>query len=255
MNLFSSIKSLCKNNFNENYIDNNDDNISYKKENNNIINSLINYFFGIMKYYHNFISNTFKKKIIPWANKIDINNSNNSTLKTNLHCLNGWIEFLLTPDIYNPGDKNTLIKLFNELKSYFDYIKINTNKEKSNHYLFLKLLNFIKLLNYFYGENDSIIINNKIGNNNKNNVNENKINCFVEKNDVFDSYFKVLKSFFENNPSKSENINNLTTIFKFITDNFSENNPHIQSPHPHWLCLEHCTWHSRKVLHCRSSHI
>jgi len=224
MNLFSSIKSLCKNNFNENYIDNNDDNISYKKENNNIINSLINYFFGIMKYYHNFISNTFKKKIIPWANKIDINNSNNSTLKTNLHCLNGWIEFLLTPDIYNPGDKNTLIKLFNELKSYFDYIKINTNKEKSNHYLFLKLLNFIKLLNYFYGENDSIIINNKIGNNNKNNVNENKINCFVEKNDVFDSYFKVLKSFFENNPSKSENINNLTTIFKFITDNFSENN-------------------------------
>ena len=224
MNLFSSIKSLCKNNFNENNIDINDDNISYKKENNNIINCLINYFFGIMKYYHNLVSNTLKKKLIPWANKIDFNNSNNNSLKTNLHCLNGWIEFLLSLDIYSPGDKNTLIKLFNELESYFDYIKINTNSDKSNHHLFLKLLNFIKLLNYFYGDNDSNIINNKIDNGDKNNVNETKINCFVEKNDVFDSYFKVLKSFFENNPSKSENINNLTTIFKFITDNFSENN-------------------------------
>ena len=224
MNLFFSIKSLCKNNFKENSIDINDDNISYKKENNNIINCLINYFFGIMKYYHNLLSNTLKKKFLPWANKIDFNNSNNNSLKTNFYCLNGWIEFLLSLDIYSPSDKNTLIKLFSELESYFDYLQINTNSENSNHHLFLKLLNFIKLLNYFYGDKDSNIINNKTENNDKNNVNENKINCFIEKNDVFDSYFKVLKSFYENNPSKSENINNLTTIFKFITDNFSENN-------------------------------
>ena len=224
MNLFSSIKSLCKNNFNENTIDINDDNIIHEKENNNIINCLINFFFGIMKYYHNFVSNTLKKKLIPWANKIDFNNSNNNSLKTNLNCLNGWIDFLLTLDIYNPGDKKTLIKLFNELESYFDYIKINTNTEKSNQHIFLKLLNFIKILNYFYGDKDSNIINNKINNIDKNNVKENRINCSVEKNDVFDSYFKVLKSFFENNPSKSENINDLTNIFKFITDNFSENN-------------------------------
>lgn len=224
MNLFSSIKSLCQYYLNENSIDINDDKISYKENNNNIINCLINYFFGIMKYYHNFVSNSLKKKIIPWANKIDFNNSNNDSLKTYTYCLNGWIEFLLTLDIYNPRDINTFIKLFNELESYFDYIKINTNSEKSNHHLFLKLLNFIKLFDYYYGENDSNIMNNKIDNSEKNNDNENRINCFVEKNDIFDSYFKVLKSFFENNPSKSENINNLTTIFKFITDNFSENN-------------------------------
>ena len=184
-----------------------------------IIDSLKNYFFEIIKYYYNYVSKALKKKLLPWSNKIDLNNENNNILKINLFFLNGWIDFLLDIEIYNFENNNTLTILFKNLAYYFDYIEINNNSEKINQHLFLKLLNFIPNLNRFINKKDL---------NNDNQINN--INIEVKKqNDIFDSYFEVLKIFFESNPSKSDNIVNLENIFKIINEDLNEDNQTIFS--------------------------
>ena len=177
-----------------------------------IIDSLINYFFGIIKYYHKYISNFINNKNFD----SDCSDVNKNIFKTNLSCINGWIDFLLSPEIYNYDSKKSLIKLFNELSLYFNYIRINNVSEKINQNLYNKLLNFIPFLNTFYDDQNNDNDKNKANNIHKINSNENE-------NDIFFCFFKSLKCFFENNPSKSENIINLKNIFIFVNDYLSQN--------------------------------
>ena len=180
----------------------------------NIIDYLIDYFLNITKHYYNFISNILKKKLLPWSNKIDLDDN---ILKMNLSCLNGLVLFLLNN--YKIASNNSIIKLFNALESYFDYIKVNKKSEKVNQYLFKKLLNFIP---YLYDNSNNNKSNNDISINDNNynkNIDNNNINSIDEKKEIYDSYFRAIKSFFENNPSKSENINNLKNIFNIINEN------------------------------------
>ena len=178
-----------------------------------IIDSLINYFFGIIKYYHkyilNFINNkNFDSDFKNISSEVDI-----KRFKTNLSFMNGWIDFLLSLEIYNYDSKNSLIKLFDELSLYFNYIRINNVSEKINQNLYNKLLSFIPFLNSFYDDQN---------NDNDKNI-TNKINLNENENDIFFCFFKSLKCFFENNPSKSDNITNLKNIFIYVNDYLSQN--------------------------------
>ena len=210
MNLFSIIKSACKGSY-------------------YIIQELIDYFFDIIKYYHNYINSYMKKRKLYTIESINLNGNeilNDQTLQMNLCNINGWVDFLLNPIIYDFNDKETLIKLFNELGNLFSYLKINKITKKINQNLYLKLLNFIPYLNMFFGQKDLDTDKNKENNDNTTNADkkEAKINNIEKEKDIYDIYFKTLKIFFENNPSKSENIMNLKNLFKNMSDYLSENN-------------------------------
>ena len=185
-----------------------------------IIDNLINYFFEIIKYYHNYITNYINKTSLGSEIKDISNERNNNLLKVNLSFINGWIDALLNPEIYNYMNENTLISLFNELSLYFNYIRVNKVLGNMNQNIYNKLLIFIPFLINIY-EQTTDTDKNKADNYVSQNVN--KINNLKER-DIFDSYFKALKSFFENNPSKSENINNLKYTFIFVYDYLSQNN-------------------------------
>ena len=191
MNLFACLKLISRNYF--------------------IINDLIIHFFNIIHNYRSCIFDLIQKKSNIENNNINGNNFNNDILKINLAFFNGWIDILLTQQLYDFKNTKTLIHLFDKLSSYFNF---QGEKEASviiNQYFYTKLQNFaLYLNNYFeYYESNLIDDENKIED-----INNNP----KEKKEVLDCYLKALKSFFENNPSKTENIINLKDIFIFINE-------------------------------------
>ena len=202
MNLFYSIKSISKIDF--------------------IIDNLIDYFFSIIKYYHNYINNFINKKKLFNFEVIELKNDEiykNQDLLIYLNCINGLIDFLLNYEIYNFKSNETLIKLFNEFSSIFNYLKLNKASEKINQNLYLKLLNFIPFIYRYYeqensGEEDGVT---------QKTDDKEEINSVKSKKDIFDYFFNTMKVIFENNPSKSENIMNLKNIFMDANDYLGEN--------------------------------
>ena len=191
-----------------------------------IIEDLIDYFYNIIKYYYNNISQ-FIKRQQNINSKNDEFNKNNVIKRINLCFINGLIDFLLSPELYSFNDKNLLLKLFSELTYYFDYIKLNNISEKINQNLYLKLLSFIPHLNNFYNNEINSDIDKKIESDNNNDDNKNTIiknTPNIKELDVYDIFLKTLKKFFENNPSKSENILNLKSIFKDFDEYLTESN-------------------------------
>ena len=191
-----------------------------------IIEDLIDSIFCIIKNYHNFISNFIKKKKLFTKDSIKLRSNefnNNNELQINLCFMNGWIDFLLNPQIYDLKKQDTLKKLFIELSIFLNYIKLNKESEKINQTLFLKLLNFIPFLNIFYNQNnlDTNIVKENINNNDI--KDKSQINKSENEKDIFDLYFYTLKTFFESIPSKSEIMDNFKKIFIFINENISQN--------------------------------
>ena len=181
----------------------------------NIINDLINPIFDIMNYYHSYFAQfeTFKKK----SNSIK---SSNFIFETNLAFMNGFIYFLLNPEIYHHFEtKQTLISLFNQLSKYFTYITANKPEDNANKIIYIKLVNFIDKLYEHYNSGDDIKIDNNVENVEKN---KNVINLEEDENNILNASLDCLKSFFDNNPSKIENMNNLKNMFKSINENLSE---------------------------------
>ena len=133
-------------------------------------------------------------------------------LQINYSFLNGLIDFLLTPELYDFTNSKTLIKLFDNLTSYFEFGNLKEASTLINLHFYVKLLSFApKLIDYFEKEEDeegkSKIIN----------INTNK------KHEIANNYFLILKKFFENNASKTGNFINLKYIFNYIEDNFDTN--------------------------------
>ena len=173
-----------------------------------IMEHVIKNCFGIIKYYYNTILPYIEnKEIIPLIN--------DSIFMDNLTCLNVWIDFLLTPNIYNYEKKDGLITLFKELSSYFNYIRMNKDSSTINKNLYNKLLDFIPFINDCYKNN--------INNDGDKNVIKEKKNIINEE-DIFYYYFESLKTFFKNNLSKSENMINLKNIFIVINDYLGQEN-------------------------------
>ena len=178
----------------------------------NIIDELMNSFYVIIDNYYLYFTKYIKMKII----KNDKNNNDYS--KINLSFMNGWIDFLLNPEIYNYENKESLISLFNHLSKYFVYIFANQN-DKVNQSLYIKLISFIDYLYKYYNFEDDINIENNLDDKGK----ENKIiNYEDNENNIFNAFLETLTSFYTNNPSKIENINNLKIIFKNINGNLNE---------------------------------
>ena len=180
-----------------------------------IIDELIASFFNIIDYYHQYFSQLNKKLLK--SNKKDIINE---ISESNLAFMNGWIDFLLNPEIYNFKNQKILISLFNHLSSYFIYIWFNKPEDKINKTIYIKLISFIDYLYDNYYDEDSI---NFDTNNDGNQKNKSIINQ-DEENNIFNIFLKSLKSFYDNNPSKNENINNFKNMFKYINENLNENN-------------------------------
>ena len=181
-----------------------------------IIDDLIDYFFYILKYYYSNISHLLKKErnfSFDIRDSTSIDFSNNNLIKMNLCFMNGLVDFLLKPELYSFNNKQIFLKLFIQLASFFDYIQLNKESEQINQHLYLKLLGFIPILNKYFIETnlDKDNDENKIIKNNSREI------------DIFNAFFKVLKKYFENNPSRSENIKNLKDIFMEIDNNLKEN--------------------------------
>ena len=197
MNLFSCIKLISK----EYYI----------------MDDIINEFFNIIINYCSYIVDLTNKKKYN-INNIDTNDNenkiNSDSLRINLSFLNGWIDFLLTPEIYNLNNTETLINLFEKISSYFN-LQVGTEASAIlNQHIYFKLLSFYPFLKTFYEEND---INSDI--NSSSEENENDIKDLKEKKkEVLECYKLTLKSFFQNNPSKSENIVNLKNLLKYVNE-------------------------------------
>ena len=198
-----------------------------------IINELIDNIFDIIKYFSNYIFNFIKQKKLLCKSSIELKNTeiiNDNILYINLCSINGWLDFLLNPQIYDFNrniTKNILKKLFTELSDIFIYLKINITPETINQALFSKLLSFIPNLNNLYSLKDLNNDKKEDGNNTDNQSTkeeENEINCAQTEKDIFDIYLMALKNFFNNNPSKSGNIMNLKDIFKIMGEELSKNN-------------------------------
>ena len=182
----------------------------------NIMDELINPIFNIMNYYHNYFNKLEKYNVKP-----NIDENAIYIFEKNLSFMNGFIDFLLNPEIYyNFESKDTLILLFNQLSKYFSYIFHNRLEDKSNQMIYIKLINFIDKLYEHYNSGEDIKIDNNIEDpENRKNI----INNEADENNILNASLKALKSFFENNPSKIENINNLKNMFRSINENLSEN--------------------------------
>ena len=198
-----------------------------RKDSYYIVHDLIDYFFNIIKYYHDYISNYIKKNKLYTFEAINSKNNeilNNKNLQINLSSINGWLDFLLDPTLYDFNKKEAILKLFNELCYLFSYLKLNNSKDKINQNLYLKLLSFIPYLNLFYNQKGLDDKENKHNKDDEYDGKENGNNIIENEKDFLDKYFNVLKIFFENNPSKSENIMNLKNLFKIVSEYLSENN-------------------------------
>ena len=154
-----------------------------------IIDDIINYIYNIITYYRSKISEY-----------------NNDKLKINLSFYIGFIDFLLAPELYNFNNTKTLIILFDRLSHYFCFEEKSKASILINKYFYLKLLSFSP---HLFEENG--------------NTSESTDNINSEKKEVLDFYLGALKSFFENNPSKSENYIMLKDFFNFVNDNASDN--------------------------------
>ena len=53
--------------------------------------------------------------------------------------MNGFIDFLLNPELYDFKVQKTLISLFNHLSKYFIYISANKSQDKINRIIYAKL--------------------------------------------------------------------------------------------------------------------
>ena len=203
MNLFSCIKIIS-----EKFI---------------IIDSLITNICDIITNHFNFsldIINNNKANLN--KNESNGNDINNELLKVNLSFLNGWIDFLLTPELYDFNNTQTLIHFFNNLSLWF---KFEGKKESSviiNQHFFFKLLDFTSYLNQYFEQVEfNIEENNIFSKDNK--KDQNNIEGLIEKKEVLNCYLKSFTSFFENNPTKSDNLLNMINIFKYINEKLEDN--------------------------------
>ena len=179
-----------------------------------IMDEIIGHIFKIMDFYHIFLIKYENDK------SLDSNEIIKFLFAKNLSFINGFTDFLLNPELYDFKNKKTLISLFNHLSKYFIYISANESSDKMNKILYAKLINFIDKLYEYYNSEDYIKIENNV---NDIEIKKNKINYESDENIIIDESLKALKSFFSNNPSKIENINNLKNMFKSINENLSEN--------------------------------
>ena len=72
--------------------------------------------------------------------------------------MNGWIDFLLNPEIFDFKNKDILISFFNHLSKYFSYIFANKNESKVNQAFYVKFLNFLDYLYKNFDFEDDINI-------------------------------------------------------------------------------------------------
>ena len=193
-----------------------------------IIDSIINYFFNIIINYCSYIFDLINNIRKMHLNDVeaDIINENKELLQINLSFLSGWIDFILTPELYDFNNTQTLINLFDKISSYFNFQGEKEAEVILNQHFYLKLLSFTNSLNSYFeqftvniGKNDIVLEN---SNNTLNNNIDNSIEL-EDKKEVLNCYLKAIKSFFENNPSKSENILNLRNIFKYINEKLGNN--------------------------------
>ena len=171
-----------------------------------VMDDVLEVFFNIAVIYKNSIMDILDKK----KNNIKriFNKDIDTLLQINSYFLNGFIDFLLTHELYDFTNQNTLIKLFDNLTTYFEFGSLKEASILIKSHFFYKLLGFApKLIDYFEKEEGK----EKIGKN------------YTKKNQITDNYFLILKKFFENNSSKSDNINNLKYVFNFIKDNWNVN--------------------------------
>ena len=206
MNLFSCVKLISKHYY--------------------IMNHIINNFFNIIINYCSYIiglSNKAKENLNNSDNNINNESKiNNDLLSMYLSFFNGWVDFLLTPELYDYDNTNTLRNLFDKMPSYFE---LNIENESSiilNQHIYFKLLSFTRFLNnYFelYAENSKY--NNEI--NGKSNKEENNQISIEEKKEVLECYLNSVKSFFKNYPSKAENIINLKNLFQYLNNILDDN--------------------------------
>ena len=179
MNLFQCLKLLLNNYY--------------------IMDDILDNLFRIAIIYKNSLSNIETKG----KNTLYIsNNKLNDIFQINNYFINGFLDFLLTPEIYDFSDSDNLLKLFGNIKSYFNF---HSSKEASmviNSHFFHKLFNFSFYLKDYF------------------NIEKNIIN---DNNSVSKSYFGIFKQFFENDSSKNGNFNYLKYIFRFIENNIDSN--------------------------------
>ena len=170
------------------------------------------YFYIMGDILENFLQITmmYRNSIIEILSKKEKNKEN---LREINYCfLNGFIDFLLTPKLYDFSDSKLLMILFDKLKSYFYFQEDEEISIIINPHFYDKLLGFSTLLINYIDENDN--------SENKNDKNDIKIN---NKHYVINSYFSLIKLFFEKNKSKNDNFINLKNIFNFIQKNFDIN--------------------------------
>ena len=206
MNLFSCIKIISKDYF--------------------IMEHIINDFYNIIINYCSYIATLSNNKKKPTSKEESISNNenkiNNDLLKINLSFLNGFLDFLLTPNLYDFNNTDTLIVLFVKISLYFNEHAESAGPILINQHFFSKLLYFAPYLsNYFEqyelkNEEEKFITF-------ENNTDENDNINLKKENEVLNYYLKCLKNFFEKNPSKSDNIINLKTIFKYINEDLGNN--------------------------------
>ena len=203
MNLFSCVKIIS-----QKYI---------------IIDSLINNFCDII-INHFSLSSDLKNNKKGSLNKIEFNEKeiNNELFKIYMSFLNGWIDFLLTPELYDFNDTQTLINLFNNLALWFKFEGKKESSKIINQHFCFKLLNFTPYLNQYFEQIEFNIEENKISSKENKQLQHN-IENLIEKKEVLNCFLKAFKNFFENNPSKADNLLNLKNVFKYITENLEDN--------------------------------
>jgi len=188
-----------------------------------IMDYIINNFFNIIVNYCSYISDLLNIKKTNSNDSIDENKINND-LKINLSFFSGLIDFLLTPELYDFNKTQTLIRLFGQISSYFHLKGEKVSSAIINQHFYLKLLSFSPFLNkYFenYEIEENVEESDKISD--KNNCEDNYKSNLNEKKEVLNCYLEAVKSFFENNSSKKENIINLKNIIKYINETIGDN--------------------------------
>ena len=142
----------------------------------------------------------------------------NNLIELKLSFLNGFIDFLLTPEFYDFSNSTNLIKLFVKLLAYFDFGNIKEFPIFTNSHIFYKLLNFAPHLNnYFETEEEE-----EEDDDRKEKIQSDSINL-QNKSLIAVYYFEILKHFFAKNSVKNDNFVNLKYIFHFIMDNLDAN--------------------------------
>ena len=129
-------------------------------------------------------------------------------LQINCSFLTGFIDFLLSPKLYDEKGIKTLTTLFDKLENYF-----NENSILINLHFFDKLLDFSPYLINYFESND---------------IEKSDVKNLDDKNDITKillskKYFAILKLFFEKNTKKNENFIYLKYIFNFIDNNIDNN--------------------------------